>query len=116
MQAITISPVLEATLLANLAPSTDNQLLRETVELAYRDGFIAHVDLSTLTPDTDLVAAGMDSLDALVFLIELERKFSVSFADEEMQAVRSFNDCVKLITAHRKPTELQEVPHVATAD
>ena len=56
------------------------------------------VDVSTLSPEQDLFEAlGIDSLQALDLLTELEDTFDVEVPDYELQDVRTFAELAAVI-------------------
>jgi acyl carrier protein len=50
-----------------------------------------------LQPDTDLAAAGIDSLDALTILFAIEEHFHVSIPDTAARAMKTFGDMVEVV-------------------
>lgn len=48
--------------------------------------------------DSTLEGLGADSLDKITFLIEIETKFTVEFADSEWDRCKTFTDYVALVT------------------
>lgn len=50
-----------------------------------------------LKPETELSAAGIDSLDQLTILFAIEEQFKISIPDDEARAVRTFNDLIDII-------------------
>lgn len=51
----------------------------------------------TLTPDTNLLDLGLDSLDKADIMISLEDEFNISFNEDEMLNVSTIGDLEKLI-------------------
>lgn len=50
-----------------------------------------------VTPDATLADAGIDSLDALNILFELEETFAISVPDQEAKSIRSVADLVHIV-------------------
>lgn len=48
-------------------------------------------------PEATLAEAGIDSLDALNILFELEEKFAISIPDPEAKSIRSIADLVRVV-------------------
>ena len=49
--------------------------------------------------ETDL---GMDSLDRVELLMEVEKEFGITIQDDEAEKVSNLSDCVELIEKHLK--------------
>ncbi len=60
------------------------------------------VDASEVTDtanfETDL---GMDSLDRVELLMEVEKEFSIKIPDDEAEKVYTLADCVELVEKHK---------------
>lgn len=52
---------------------------------------------SDLTPETELAAAGIDSLDALTILFAIEEQFRISIPDDRARALRTFGDMIDVV-------------------
>ena len=50
-----------------------------------------------LTLETPLADAGIDSLDALTILFEIEEQFRISIPDDKARAIRTFGDMVDVV-------------------
>ncbi|HVE71040.1 MAG TPA: phosphopantetheine-binding protein [Thermoanaerobaculia bacterium] len=50
-----------------------------------------------LKPETELSAAGIDSLDSLTILFAIEEQFKISIPDDEARAVKTFGDLIDII-------------------
>ncbi|HUR83143.1 MAG TPA: phosphopantetheine-binding protein [Thermoanaerobaculia bacterium] len=50
-----------------------------------------------LEPETELSAAGIDSLDQLTILFGIEEHFKISIPDDEARAVKTFSDLIDII-------------------
>ena len=57
-----------------------------------------------LQPDTELAAAGIDSLDALTILFAIEEQFRISIPDTAARAMKTFGDMVDAV-AQQLPAE-----------
>jgi acyl carrier protein len=53
----------------------------------------------TLTPETALADAGIDSLDALTILFAIEETFKISIPDDRARAMKTFGDMVDAVVA-----------------
>jgi acyl carrier protein len=53
----------------------------------------------TLTPETALADAGIDSLDALTILFAIEETFKISIPDGRARAMKTFGDMVDAVVA-----------------
>lgn len=53
--------------------------------------------LKDLTEESKLIDLGIDSLDVVEYLLELEEKYSIEFPPEEMQGLKTLGDLIKLI-------------------
>ena len=56
-----------------------------------------NIALESLTTDTALADAGIDSLDALTILFAIEERFKISIPDEKARALRTFGDIVDAV-------------------
>jgi acyl carrier protein len=54
---------------------------------------------NTLTPETALADAGIDSLDALTILFAIEETFRISIPDDRARAMKTFGDMVDAVVA-----------------
>jgi len=50
-----------------------------------------------LTLETPLADAGIDSLDALTILFEIEEEFRISIPDDKARALKTFGDMVDVV-------------------
>ena len=50
-----------------------------------------------LTLETALADAGIDSLDALTILFEIEEQFRISIPDDKARALKTFGDMVDVV-------------------
>ena len=61
------------------------------------------VDASEVTDtanfETDL---GMDSLDGVELIMEIEKEFGITIPDDEAEKVSNLSDCVELVENHLK--------------
>ena len=70
----------------------DKERIRELI--ADKLGF----DTVEVLPETKLIdELGMDSLDRVELMIELEREFDISLTDEEIEIIETVQQCFDLI-------------------
>jgi acyl carrier protein len=50
-----------------------------------------------LKPETELAAAGIDSLDALTILFAIEEQFRISIPDDRARAMKTFGDMIDIV-------------------
>jgi len=50
-----------------------------------------------LAPETPLVDAGIDSLDALTILFAIEEQFHISIPDDRARAIKTFSDMADVV-------------------
>ena len=50
-----------------------------------------------LAPETELAAAGIDSLDALTILFAIEEQFKISIPDDRARAMKTFGDMIDIV-------------------
>lgn len=55
-----------------------------------------------LTPETELAAAGIDSLDSLTILFAIEEHFRISIPDTAARAMKTFGDMVDAVATELK--------------
>ena len=60
------------------------------------------VDISNLKEDDSLSELGLDSLDLVETMIEIEEEFNVEFTSEEILDIKTIKDVIKLIERKRK--------------
>jgi len=58
-----------------------------------------------LTPEAELAAAGIDSLDSLTILFAIEEHFHISVPDTAVRSMKTFGDMVNAVAAELKVTE-----------
>ncbi len=56
---------------------------------------VKHIPAETISLDSRLEDLGIDSLDTIVLLSELEKQFRISISDDEARAIRSVRDVVE---------------------
>ncbi|HUP59551.1 MAG TPA: phosphopantetheine-binding protein [Thermoanaerobaculia bacterium] len=56
-----------------------------------------HIEEGSLTPETALADAGIDSLDALTILFAIEEEFRISIPDDRARAMKTFGDLVDIV-------------------
>lgn len=78
--------------------------LRESIMIDVADILISalnvNADMGDLDPDTPLFGTGLglDSVDAVVLIVELEARFKISISEEEgNHALRTINSLIDLI-------------------
>ena len=54
-----------------------------------------------ITINSDLKSLGIDSLDTLDLVIEIEKKYNITLNDEKISQIKTVNDIVKLIKESR---------------
>ncbi|WP_338983221.1 phosphopantetheine-binding protein [Spiroplasma endosymbiont of Othius punctulatus] len=59
-----------------------------------KKGLIAKGAKGSITKDSDLRSVGIDSLDLMDSVIELETKLNIQFSDETLMAIKTVNDIV----------------------
>ena len=60
------------------------------------------VDVSSLKEDDNLSALGLDSLDLVEVMLEIEEELGIEFDSNEIQEVSTLGDVIKLIEAKLK--------------
>ncbi len=55
------------------------------------------IEEGSLTPETQLAEAGIDSLDALTILFAIEEELRISIPDERARAMKTFGDLVDIV-------------------
>ena len=73
---------------------TRGEIEEKLVAIVRAEKNIAEGDL---TPDTELAAAGIDSLDALTILFAIEEQFRISIPDDRARALRTFGDMIDVV-------------------
>jgi acyl carrier protein len=58
--------------------------------------------LSSIDENSRLQDLGIDSLDVVEYLLEIEERYGVEFPPEEMADLKTINDLVTLIETKRK--------------
>ncbi len=56
---------------------------------------VKRIPQDTISIDTPLQALGIDSLDTIVLLSELEKAFRIAISDDDARSVRSVRDMVE---------------------
>ncbi len=60
------------------------------------------IDVSQIKPDSDFITdLSADSLDIVEMLIDMENTYGIEFEDTDMQSVKTVNDVIKFIEAHK---------------
>ena len=60
------------------------------------------VDVSSLKEDDSLTSLGLDSLDLVEVMLEIEDELGIEFTSEEIAELSTLKDVVKLIEAKTK--------------
>ena len=60
------------------------------------------VDVSNLKEEDQLSALGLDSLDLVEVMLEIEEVFNIEFANEEIEGCKTFKDVLNLISSKVK--------------
>ena len=63
-----------------------------------------NIPADLLTPEAELAAAGIDSLDSLTILFAIEEQFRISIPDTTARAMKTFGDMVDAV-AEQLPAE-----------
>ena len=86
-------------------PATQSPAERELAELIISAVNLEGVDAADVDPEAPLFGAGLglDSIDALELVLELERSFGVVVGDEQTggQVLRSVDAIAEFVTAQR---------------
>ena len=79
----------------NSGPMTRNEIEQQLVTIVRQE----KPDLpdETLTPETALADAGIDSLDALTILFAIEEHFKISIPDDKARAMKTFGDMISAV-------------------
>lgn len=59
----------------------------------------------TLTRETLLAEAGIDSLDALTILFAIEEDFKISIPDDRARQIRTFGDMIDVVESLTAPAQ-----------
>jgi len=73
---------------------TRDQVQQKLIEIVRQEKDIPD---EKLTPDTLLLDAGVDSLDALTILFAIEENFHISIPDDKARAIKTFGDMVTVV-------------------
>ena len=76
---------------------TRSEIEEQLITIVRREKNVAD---ELLKPETELAAAGIDSLDSLTILFGIEEEFKISIPDDEARAVKTFSDLVDIIERH----------------
>lgn len=55
------------------------------------------IEVENLTPETDLAALGLDSLDRADIMMRIEDEFGIEFSEDEMVQIATLEDLEKTI-------------------
>lgn len=81
-------------------PPPINESRRVYSQLAIRRDVINIIaDLSDtnpdhVTPERELADLGLESLDFVEMIVEIEKKWNLSFTDSEMERIKTVGDCI----------------------
>ena len=73
-----------------------------TVKEEVLQGLKDKLSLSSIDENSRLQDLGIDSLDVVEYLLEIEERYGVEFPPEEMADLKTINDLVTLIETKRK--------------
>lgn len=78
---------------------------REEIEVKVKEIVAekAECEISEVNEQTNLEETlGMDSLDRVELIMEIEKEFIISVPDDEAEKVSNLSDCVALVEKHLK--------------
>lgn len=55
------------------------------------------LNLKDINEESKLQDLGIDSLDVVEYLLELEEKFNIEFPPEEMQGLKTIGDLIRIV-------------------
>ena len=73
-----------------------------TIKEEVLQGLKYKLALSSIDENSRLQDLGIDSLDVVEYLLEIEERYGVEFPPEEMADLKTINDLVALIETKRK--------------
>lgn len=73
-----------------------------TIKEEVLQGLKDKLALSNIDENSRLQDLGIDSLDVVEYLLEIEERYNVEFPPEEMANLKTINDLVNLIETKRK--------------
>ncbi len=76
----------------------DRERIRREVMQIVAD--IADLPAEQVTPDASLQALGIDSLNGLRVVAEMEKRYGINIPDEAIGRIRSMPDIFALVDAH----------------
>ena len=59
--------------------------------------FAEKVKVDNINPNMELKALGLDSLDLVELIMDIEEKYGVEFSNEELMSFKTFEDVLKSI-------------------
>lgn len=74
------------------------EIKRKIIELVETKGD----ENAQITDDKPLKELGLDSLDCIELMIDVEREFDVEIPDEKSENVRTIEDVVNIVIEHKK--------------
>ena len=73
---------------------TREEIAQQLIELVRKE---KDIPAETLQSDTELAAAGIDSLDSLTILFAIEEHFRISISDTTARSLKTFGDMVDAV-------------------
>lgn len=62
-----------------------------------KKGLIAKGAKGNITKDSDLTMIGIDSLDLMDSVVELEKKYNIQLSDDTLMSIKTVNDIIVAI-------------------
>ncbi|SET20938.1 acyl carrier protein [Nitrosomonas marina] len=73
----------------------------ETKVIEFIASKVEEVDASTITPESEFEALGLDSMDRVQLLFDAEETFGVTFEDDEVKGFHCVKDIIDHISSHQ---------------
>jgi acyl carrier protein len=73
---------------------TRSEIERKLIDIVKQEKDVAE---ETLTAETALADAGIDSLDSLTILFAIEEEFRISIPDDKARGIRTFGDMIGVV-------------------
>ena len=80
----------------------DEKLKREVIEIVAE---IAEVEVHEVADDAELKALGIDSLDGLRIIADVEKKYGIVINEDEISGIRTVPDIFALIRRYSKEVQ-----------
>lgn len=74
----------------------------DIIEQKIREIIGKRADLSNTTAETKLTEIGLDSLDLVETMMEIEEAFGIEFGNEEILGLKIVGDVLNLVSAKKK--------------